>query len=115
VPDPFFGQMQEASVREERLREEGSEMRKRWQEAVSSRETLASELAGATAPLLRQISSMQEAMRAKQEGWQAVESSLSERALRAESVAEMAEHRKNLLEEQVRCSIAKGQDLESQT
>ena len=36
------------------------EMRKRWQEAVSSRETLASELGSATAPLLRQISSMQE-------------------------------------------------------
>ena len=76
-------------------------MRKRWQEAVSSRETLASELGSATAPLLRQISSMQEAMRVKQESWQSVESSLSERALRAESAAEMADHRKALLEEQV--------------
>ena len=40
-------------------------------------------------------------MRAKQESWQSVESSLSERALRAESAAEMADHRKALLEEQV--------------
>ena len=43
-----------------------------------------------------------QAMRVKQESWQAVESSLSERALRAESAAEMADHRKALLEEQVR-------------
>jgi len=39
-------------------------------------------------------------MRSKTESWQAIEASLSERALRAESIAEMAEHKKALLEEQ---------------
>jgi chromosome segregation ATPase len=93
--------MQEASTREERLREEVNEARKRWQEAISSRENLASELGSATAPLLRQIASLQEAIRTKSEAWQTVESSLSERALRAESIAEVAEHRKVLFEEQL--------------
>ena len=60
LQDSLQRQMGEASVREERLREEVGEMRKRWQEAITSRETLASELGSATAPLLRQISSMQE-------------------------------------------------------
>jgi hypothetical protein len=82
-------QMHEAAGREERLRDEVNEMRKRWQEAIVSRETLASELSSATAPLLRQISSLQESLRVKSENWQVIESSLSERALKAESAAEL--------------------------
>ena len=100
LQDSLQRQMQESSVREERLRDEVGEMRKRWQEAITSRETLSSELGSATAPLLRQISSMQDSVRSKSEAWQAIEATLSERALRAESVAEMAEHRKSLLEDQ---------------
>jgi hypothetical protein len=45
-------QMQEAAIREERLREEISEMRQRWQEAVSSRESLTAELGNASTPLV---------------------------------------------------------------
>ena len=101
LQDSLQRQMQESGLREERLRDEVGEMRKRWQEAVTSRETLSSELGSATAPLMRQISSMQDSIRSKSESWQAVEASLSERALRAESVAEIAEHRKLLLEEQM--------------
>ena len=100
LQDSLQRQMQESSVREERLRDEVGEMRKRWQEAITSRETLSSELGSATAPLLRQISSMQDTLRMKSESWQAVEASLSERALRAESVAEIAELKKTVLEEQ---------------
>jgi hypothetical protein len=48
------------------------EMRKRWQEAVTNRETLSSELGSATAPLMRQISSMQDSMRSKGEAWQVI-------------------------------------------
>jgi hypothetical protein len=101
LQDSLQRQMQESGLREERLRDEVGEMRKRWQEAVTSRETLSSELGSATAPLMRQISSMQDSIRSKSESWQAVEASLSERALRAESIAEIAEHRKLLLEEQM--------------
>ena len=100
LQDSLQRQMQESGIREERLRDEVGEMRKRWQEAITSRETLSSELGSATAPLLRQISSMQDSMRMKGESWQAVEASLSERALRAESVAEIAELKKVVLEEQ---------------
>lgn len=93
--------MSEAAQREERIREELTELRRRWQEAVSSREALASELAHASAPLLRQIAALQEQLRVKSEQWSAVETSLVERAMRSEAAAEQFEHRRSMLEEQV--------------
>lgn len=93
--------MSEAAQREERIREELTELRRRWQEAVSSRESLASELAHASAPLLRQIAALQEQLRVKSEQWAAVETSLVERAMRSEAAAEQFEHRRSMLEEQV--------------
>ena len=87
-------QMSESAAREERLRDEVSEMRKRWQEAISSREQLSSEMNASTQPLMRQISSLQETLRLKSESWQSIESTLSERALRAESGYEVAEQKK---------------------
>lgn len=101
LQDSLQRQMNEASGREERLRDEVNEMRKRWQEAITSREQMASELGSATAPLLRQISALQDALRGKTESWQTVESTLSERALRAESAAEIAEHKRSVLDEQL--------------
>ena len=62
-------------------------MRKRWQEAISSRENLATELSASTAPLLRQISQLQETIQTKTTVWQSVESSLSENAFKAEKSA----------------------------
>eukprot|EP01038_Epipyxis_sp_PR26KG_P007097 gene7097-9683_t len=44
MQDTLQQKMQESNIREERLREEVNEMRKRWQEAISSREAMASEL-----------------------------------------------------------------------
>lgn len=101
LQDSLQRQMQESAAREERLREEVNEMRKRWQEAIGSRESMASELGNATAPLLRQISSLQESIRVKSEHWQNVESSLSERALRAENAAEVAENKRSMMEDQL--------------
>ncbi len=101
LQDSLQRQMSESSLREERLREEINDMRKRWNEAITSRDTLASELGNTTTPLLRQISSLQESLRIKSENWQGIESSLSERALRAESACEMAEHKRALMEEQL--------------
>jgi chromosome segregation ATPase len=91
--------MQESSQREERLRDEINEMRKRWQDAVTGRENLASELANSTAPLLRQISSLQETLRSKSDSWQAVEATLQEKAMKSSSLAEIAEAKKQALEE----------------
>ena len=101
LQDSLQRQMQEANTREERLQNETTEMRKRWHEAITSRDNLAAELGSATTPLLRQISTLQESLRAKGENWQSIEISLSERALRAESSAEIAEHKKLLAEDQV--------------
>lgn len=91
--------MQESSQREERLRDEINEMRKRWQDAVTGRENLASELANSTAPLLRQISSLQDTLRSKSDSWQAVEATLQEKAMKSSSQAEIAESKRQVLEE----------------
>jgi chromosome segregation ATPase len=85
--------MADAAAREERLRDELQDMRKRWQDALSTREALAAEMSGASAPLLRQLSQLQETLRTRSDGWQVTESALSERALRAESAREVAEHK----------------------
>ena len=107
-------QMNESSLREERLREEAGEMRKRWQEAITSREALASEMASSTQPLLGQISKLQETLRLKSESWQSVESSLSERALRAESALEVAEQKKAIAEDQLAASTAQLESAQRQ-
>jgi chromosome segregation ATPase len=91
--------MQESSQREERLRDEINEMRKRWQDAVTGRETLASELASSTAPLLRQISSLQDTLRSKSDSWQAIEATLQEKAMKSSTQAEVAESKRQVLEE----------------
>jgi chromosome segregation ATPase len=100
LQDSLQRQMAEAVGREERMREELLDTRKRWQDAVTTREALASEMAVATTPLLRQISSLQESIRIKGDNWQKIESTLSERALRAEHLADAAENRKLFLEDQ---------------
>jgi predicted nucleic acid-binding Zn-ribbon protein len=101
LQDSLQRQMQEANTREERLQNETTEMRKRWHDAITSRDNLAAELGSATTPLLRQISTLQESLRIKGENWQSIEISLSERALRAESTAEIAQHKKLLAEDQL--------------
>ena len=101
LQDNLQRHMNESSSREERLRDEINEMRKRWQDAVTGKENLASELAASTAPLLRQISNLQETLRSKSDNWQSVESILQERAMKAESVANIAESKRQSLEEQL--------------
>jgi len=101
LQDSLQRQMQETSQREDRLHNELNAMRQRWQEAISGREAMASELGQATAPLLRQISALQDSIRLKNEQWQNLESSLSERALRAENSFELAEHKRLLIEEKL--------------
>lgn len=77
------------------------ELRRRWQEAVLSREALASELAAASGPLLRQIASLQEQLRQKTEQWTQVETALIDRAMKSETLAEQSENRRTLQEEQL--------------
>lgn len=118
LQDQLQRSMSDAAAREDRLREELSELRRRWQEAVSSREHLASELAAASAPLLRQIAALQEQLRVKTEQWTQVETTLVERAMKSETAAEQFEHRRTLLEEQLqslRLSLAQTESRLSDT
>ena len=110
LQDSLQRQQSDFAAREERLREEANEMRKRWQEAISSRESLATELASSTAPLLRQISSLQDSIRTKSESWQSLEASLTERAFKAEKAAEAAEKKRTVSEEQL-ISLKEQQEL----
>ena len=59
----------EAGLREDSLRQELGEMRKRWQDAVSRTEGLAADMHESTAPLLRQIKALQEETRYKAQAW----------------------------------------------
>lgn len=118
LQDQLQRSMSDAAAREDRLREELSELRRRWQEAVSSREHLASELAAASAPLLRQIAALQEQLRVKTEQWTQVETTLVERAMKSETASEQFEHRRTLLEEQLqslRLSLAQTESRLSDT
>lgn len=90
----------DSALREDRLRDEVADARKRWQDAISTRESMATEISQATGPLLRQISNLQESVKFKSESWQAIESSLLERAIKAEGLAETAMYKSKAFEEQ---------------
>eukprot|EP01031_Cornospumella_fuschlensis_P031995 gene31995-38687_t len=92
--------MADHNQREERLRSELNAMQKRWQEAIMAREQLASELTHVTSPLLKQITTLQDQMRVKHEGFMNIEANLNEKILKLESSLETAEHRKALCEEE---------------
>lgn len=77
-------------------------MQMRWQECIRSKEKLSSEFSDATAPLLRQISTLQDNFRVKSEQWKTMEREYSENALRQVHMADMTERKKLLLEEDLR-------------
>ena len=66
LQDTLQRHITESSSREESMKEELSDMRKRWQEAVTNREKLTTNMGESTKPLLNQISSLQEALRQKE-------------------------------------------------
>jgi len=90
--------MQESAAREERLREETYEMRRKWQEAVSAREALSSEMGNTTAPLLRQVAGLQDVLRQRTEGWQQLEANLTEKNMRSETALEKAKEQITIME-----------------
>ena len=66
----------EAHEREESLRHEISELRKRWQGAIQRADTLNIDLQQSTAPLLRQLESVERQNRVKAATWAEVETKL---------------------------------------
>ncbi|CAJ1935644.1 unnamed protein product [Cylindrotheca closterium] len=66
----------EAGVREDALRHEVTELRKRWQDAVRRADALSMDVQSSTAPLLRQLESMERQNRARAAGWTELENRL---------------------------------------
>lgn len=90
--------MSEASSREESLKEDLRDMRKRWQEAVTHREQLASDVGESTKPLLNQISSLQDSLRQKEKHWHEIERNLSTKLQAAEDTLSTESTRRNDIE-----------------
>lgn len=104
----------EAGLREDSLRAELGDMRKRWQDAVSRTEGLAADMHESTSPLLRQIKALQEEARGKAGIWASAEEALTERARIAEGLARGAEAGRVLLGEKVEGLTTKVGELEVQ-
>jgi hypothetical protein len=66
----------EAGVREDALRHEVAELRKRWQDAVSRADSLSMDSQSSTAPLLRQLDSIHRQNRARASAWAELETKL---------------------------------------
>lgn len=66
----------EASVREDALRQEVSDLRKRWQDAVRRADALSMDVQNSTAPLLRQLESMERQSRSRAAVWAELETKL---------------------------------------
>ncbi|KAG7355036.1 hypothetical protein IV203_004392 [Nitzschia inconspicua] len=66
----------EAGVREDALRHEVAELRKRWQDAVRRADALSMDIQSSTAPLLRQLESMERQNRARASNWAELEGRL---------------------------------------
>jgi hypothetical protein len=66
----------EASIREDALRTEVSELRKRWQDAVRRADALSMDVQNSTSPLLRQLESMERQNRVRATAWADLETKL---------------------------------------
>jgi hypothetical protein len=66
----------EAAVREDALRHEVDELRKRWQDAVRRADSLSVDVQSSTAPLLRQLESTNKQNRARAAAWAELETQL---------------------------------------
>lgn len=66
----------EAAVREDALRHEVAELRKRWQDAVRRADSLSMDVQSSTAPLLRQLESMERQNRTRAAAWATLENKL---------------------------------------
>mmetsp|Transcript_37651 Transcript_37651/g.81280 ORF Transcript_37651/g.81280 Transcript_37651/m.81280 type:complete len:705 (+) Transcript_37651:160-2274(+) len=66
----------ESNMREDALRHEVSELRKRWQDAVRRAEDLSMDVQHSTAPLLRQLESTERQSRARAAAWAELETKL---------------------------------------
>jgi len=66
----------DASVREDSLHQEVNELRRRWQDAVRRADALSMDVQNSTAPLLRQLESMERQNRVRAAAWAELETKL---------------------------------------
>jgi TATA element modulatory factor len=69
-------QERDAGIREDALRQEVDELRKRWQDAVRRADSLSVDVQSSTAPLLRQLESTNKQNRARAAAWAELETQL---------------------------------------
>ncbi|EJK68131.1 hypothetical protein THAOC_10720 [Thalassiosira oceanica] len=93
----------EANVREDALRHEVSELRKRWQDAVRRAEDLSMDVQQSTAPLLRQLESTERQNRTRSAAWAELETKLrSELEDNITQVDKLTKERNDLLSSEKR-------------
>ncbi|KAL7561059.1 hypothetical protein ACA910_011894 [Epithemia clementina (nom. ined.)] len=97
----------EAAVREDALRHEVAELRKRWQDAVRRADSLSMDVQSSTAPLLRQLESMERQNRTRAAGWATLEAKLRQELEDAVVASEQFQRERNELK-------SKAQRLERQ-
>mmetsp|Transcript_30612 Transcript_30612/g.70068 ORF Transcript_30612/g.70068 Transcript_30612/m.70068 type:complete len:235 (+) Transcript_30612:1700-2404(+) len=76
VQERANAEAEEAARREETLRKELAETRKRWQEAMKRSDALSVDMQESTAPLLRQLQSAEKQSRMRSAAWAETESNL---------------------------------------
>ncbi|CAM9494582.1 unnamed protein product [Ectocarpus sp. 4 AP-2014] len=104
----------EADRREDDAKDREEDVRRRWKEAVGRAEALQAEAHESTAPLLRQVRSLQEEMRLRQEAVRAAEASLTDRAASAELACREAERRRRVAEAAVAASDERAHKAEGE-
>ncbi|CAB1105572.1 unnamed protein product [Ectocarpus sp. CCAP 1310/34] len=104
----------EADRREDDAKDREEDIRRRWKEAVGRAEALQAEAHESTAPLLRQVRSLQEEMRLRQEAVRAAEASLTDRAASAELACREAERRRRVAEAAVAASDERAHKAEGE-
>lgn len=103
----------EAAVREDALRHEVDELRKRWQDAVRRADALSVDVQSSTAPLLRQLESTNKQNRARAAAWAELETQL--RAELEESVISNEQLAKERSEWKTKCTRLERSTKEHET
>mmetsp|Transcript_23391 Transcript_23391/g.35414 ORF Transcript_23391/g.35414 Transcript_23391/m.35414 type:complete len:1087 (-) Transcript_23391:278-3538(-) len=105
----------DSSVREDSLRQEVDELRRRWQDSVRRADALSMDVQNSTAPLLRQLESMERQNRARATAWAELEtklrSDLEENIIENEKLTKERNDSKSNLNRTTRISKERNEEL----
>ena len=114
LQDTLTRNAHEASLREDGLRAELADMRRRWQDATQRAEAIAADVHESTAPLLRQIRALQEEGRARAQAWAQAEATFMDRTATAEEASRAAATARSAAEERSLEAAASSRTLEAE-